>query len=249
LQNINVPQQHSVYALLGNQPAYLPFLARWLPYKKSCLIRIQIRKVKEMKTSGTNTKPERCKLSLFSNITLKKEKKMNRTLIILTTMLTILLFATPLFASGNHSRNLVSATEFDFNYTSIIIDASELKASRAAFPKIMYPDEKVLYGRWKALKKDDLDFLLGYGIVAYSFTIEEALANERAGENPLVVEADSLSGPGNWDIVLSEAIADKVRLAALENDLFRSFKVVIVTGGVSSKFKRSHMVCKSKKSD
>ena len=174
---------------------------------------------------------------------------MKRTLTILTSLLTILLFATPLFASGNNSRNLVSATEFDFNYTSIIIDASELEASRAAFPKIMYPDNKVLYGKWTSLNEDDLNFLLGYGIVAYNFTIEEALENERAGTNPLVVKADSLSGPGNWDIVLSEAHADKVRLAALENDLFSSFNVVIVTGGISSKLKDSQMVCKSKKSD
>lgn len=202
-----------------------------------------------MKTSGINTKPERCKLSLFSNITLKKEKKMKRTLTILTSLLVILLLATPLFASGNNSRNLVSTAEFDFAYTSIIIDASELEASRAAFPKLMYPDEKVVYGRWISLSEDDLNFLLNYGIAAYTFTMEDALKNERAGANPLVVKADSLSGPGNWDIVLSESIADKVRLTAIENDLFTSFKVIIVTGGVSSKNKLSQLVCKSETSD
>ncbi len=75
-------------------------------------------------------------------------------------------------------------------YTSLIIDASGLGLKRAMSPKIRRDDGSEVWGTVKV----DADYVIDHGIVSYVDSLESAKNDDRAGDNPLVIQAIGISG-------------------------------------------------------
>jgi hypothetical protein len=113
-------------------------------------------------------------------------------------------------------------------YTGLIIDARNLGLKRAAFPRILSSDGRVIYGQWASIDNSKMQYMILNGIVAYYESPEGAKKSDRAGINPLIVQAVGVSGPGEWDIVISQESADLIEKAAGMGNLMNDFKVVVV---------------------
>jgi len=97
-------------------------------------------------------------------------------------------------------------------YTSVIIDTRGLGIRPAMSPKIRRQDGSEVWGTVSV----SAEFAIEQGIVAYAKTLEEAKANRRAGNNPLIVRAVGYAKtPGRTDPVLSD---NDVRLLLTANE-------------------------------
>jgi hypothetical protein len=110
-------------------------------------------------------------------------------------------------------------------YTGLIIDARELGVTPGKSPKIY--DEKgiEIYGTINI----DPDFVIERGIIQYSRTIGEAIRDELAGDNPIVVRAIA-RGPHPYkaDVTISTEDALWVLKANLKSYFLQELRVVFV---------------------
>lgn len=109
-------------------------------------------------------------------------------------------------------------------YTSLIVDARGLNADRAFWPRVLGPDQEVIYGNYDA----SVDFLQDEGAVAYCASIEDAKGCNRAKGNPLVVTAVDVYGKYKADLVLSAEDAEKVKSAEVKDGFLRAYRVMFV---------------------
>lgn len=110
-------------------------------------------------------------------------------------------------------------------YTSVIIDTRGLGIRPAMSPKIRRQDGSEVWGTVSV----SADFAIEQGIVAYAKTLEEAKANRRAGDNPLILRAVGYAKtPGRCDPVLSDNDV-RLLLTANENSGFlNDYRVIFV---------------------
>jgi hypothetical protein len=110
-------------------------------------------------------------------------------------------------------------------YTSIIIDSLGLSVSRAMSPKILREDGSEVWGTVKV----SYDFIADHGIVAYSRTMGEAYANNRAGNNPLVLRALKRGDSAyQCDVVLSSDDADYLLSENRRSGFLKDFRVIFL---------------------
>lgn len=108
--------------------------------------------------------------------------------------------------------------------TGLIVDASGLGAKPAMSPRILAPDERVIYG----LLIVDESYVIQNGIVSYAHGMDEAKKMKRAGLNPLVIRATAVSGPMQADLVVSESDAEKIAAENKLHGFLKKCNVVIV---------------------
>lgn len=111
------------------------------------------------------------------------------------------------------------------NYTGIVIDASGLKLSPALFPKILNEDDKEVYG---------LSFVAGnsaqdLGLISYVHSLSDAYRNDRAGLNPLRIDALRVSGRLNCDIVIANSDAVRMHQSQSNLKLLEHCQVIVIT--------------------
>lgn len=110
-------------------------------------------------------------------------------------------------------------------YTSVIIDTRGLGIRPAMSPKIRRQDGSEVWGTVNASR----EFVIEQGIVVYAKTLEEAKANRRAGNNPLILRAIGYAKtPGRCDPVLSD---NDVRLLLTANEasgFLNEYRVVFI---------------------
>lgn len=93
-------------------------------------------------------------------------------------------------------------------YTGLIVDAYDLRLTRAMSPRIVDESGRVVYPDSNSLP--DYDYLLDKGLVSYCESAREA---GRAGRRPLIVRGVDVVGRLKGDIVVTNRTAERIREA------------------------------------
>jgi hypothetical protein len=111
-------------------------------------------------------------------------------------------------------------------YTSLIINAGEFKLKRVMAPKIRLADGTEIWG----FVQVDLDWISENGMVSYAASLDQAMADKRAGNNPLVIYAIGVyDSPSKSDPVVDEADAKTIEDANKISKFLTKYKVVFVS--------------------
>jgi hypothetical protein len=109
-------------------------------------------------------------------------------------------------------------------HTGVVIDARGLAIQPALFPQIVDERGQTLY----APESVDREAAIQQGYVAYAKAFDQAPAQTRVGERPLVLRALRVAGEARVDLVLSDAEATRIRDYAATRRLVRQCRVLIV---------------------
>ena len=109
-------------------------------------------------------------------------------------------------------------------HTGVAIDARGLAIAPALFPRIVDERGQTLY----APESVDREAAVQQGYVAYAKAFDQAPAQARIGEHPLVLRALRVAGATRVDLVLSDAEATRMRDYAATRRLVRQCRVLIV---------------------
>lgn len=110
-------------------------------------------------------------------------------------------------------------------YTGLIVDARGLGLERSMSPRIRFEDGSVLWAGANASP----DFAIEHGIVAYTRSVREAERLERAGDNPLVIEAVARHADNfRSDPVLSAEDGKYLLEASRRDGFLKKFNVIFV---------------------
>ncbi len=109
-------------------------------------------------------------------------------------------------------------------HTGVVIDARGLAIQPALLPRIVDESGQSLY----APEVVDMEAAVQQGYVAYAKAFDQAPAQARIGERPLVLRALRVAGDSRVDLVLSNAEATRIRDYAATRRLVRQCRVLIV---------------------
>ncbi|MFZ5562417.1 MAG: LPP20 family lipoprotein [Thermodesulfobacteriota bacterium] len=109
-------------------------------------------------------------------------------------------------------------------YTGLVVDAKGLGAKPAMAPKIVDQEGKEVYGSAYVSR----EYAISQGMSGYSKQLESARANERVTDNPLVVKGLKTDGPGQCDIVISNADAAMLKKTSESLSFLEKCRVMIV---------------------
>jgi hypothetical protein len=109
-------------------------------------------------------------------------------------------------------------------HTGVVIDARGLDIQPALFPRIVDERGQTLY----TPESVDTEAAVQQGYVAYAKAFDQAPAQARIGEHPLVLRALRVAGETRVDLVLSEAEATRMRDYAATRRLVRQCRVLII---------------------
>jgi hypothetical protein len=109
-------------------------------------------------------------------------------------------------------------------YTGLVVDAREIKAKPAMSPKIIDESGKEVYGSMQV----DREYAIQQGMSGYARDLTAAQSNQRVTNNPITVKGIKTEGPGQSDIVVSNADADMLRAAAENLSFLKQCRVMIV---------------------
>ena len=109
-------------------------------------------------------------------------------------------------------------------HTGVVIDARGLAIQPALFPKIVDERGQTLY----APESVDREAAIQQGYVAYAKAFDQAPAQARVGEHPLVLRALRVAGEARVDLVLSDTEATRIRDYVATRRLVRQCRVLIV---------------------
>ena len=117
-----------------------------------------------------------------------------------------------LFSVGFINAGSLQASE---NYTSVIIDCSQLGLSKTMAPVVVNDKGDELYPG-AAGATMDMKAVLDGTIVSYEKDLNKARINKTAGNNPLIIKASAVKGILSSDPMLSRL--DSIRLALANNE-------------------------------
>lgn len=113
-------------------------------------------------------------------------------------------------------------------YTGIVVNADEMGLEPTFSPVIYDVNGRVVYG----IKNLDYDYAISQGMVAYANTLETATNGNRAGDNPLVINAVSVRGGRNSvnkvNVVVTVEDGDRFLLACEKSNILQQAAVVFV---------------------
>lgn len=125
--------------------------------------------------------------------------------------------------SGDSERNVSTKNGHGGKvgfFTGLVIDSRKFDLKRDHSPRILDEDGTTVYPDGKHIP--DYDYIDAQGMAAYYTVAAEV---KRSGENPLVVHALNVSGPGPFDVVVSHKTAEQIREANRKNHFLWSWKV------------------------
>lgn len=114
-------------------------------------------------------------------------------------------------------------------YTGLLIDARGLDLRPSMAPRIFNQGGQEIYGAGVA----DRLYATQMGVVGYDKDMDRALTSDRLGgeeSRPLVVKAQSVSGPYNGDVVISDEEAIWVRMADQKQNFLAQCRIVFLLG-------------------
>lgn len=109
-------------------------------------------------------------------------------------------------------------------YTGLVVDARGIQARPAMSPKIVDENGQEVYGSMQV----DREFAVQQGMSGYARELTAAQSNSRVTNNPVTIKGLRTEGPGQSNIVISNADAQTLG-AAVENLTFlKQCRVMIV---------------------
>jgi hypothetical protein len=109
-------------------------------------------------------------------------------------------------------------------YTGLVVDARGLGARPAMSPKILDERGQEVYGSAYVSR----EYAVQQGMAGYAKDITASQTNPRVTDQPLTVKSLKTEGPGQSDLVISNADADKIRGASENLSFLRQCRVMIV---------------------
>ena len=114
------------------------------------------------------------------------------------------------------------------NYTGVVVNAEGMGLEPTFSPVIYDINGRIVYG----IRNLDYDRAISQGMVAYANTLEKATHGNRAGDNPLVVQAIGVRGGRNSvnkvNVVVSVEDGDRILLACEKSNILQQAAVVFV---------------------
>ncbi|OGL39076.1 MAG: hypothetical protein A2043_01965 [Candidatus Schekmanbacteria bacterium GWA2_38_9] len=112
----------------------------------------------------------------------------------------------------------------DSLYSGIIIDARNLEAKPALFPKIFNEKDELIYN----YSKVDYPYAVEQGMVRYTKDLKSARKDERVSPKPLVLRAVAVKGEEKTNIVINTDDSKKLMKEEKNSGFLKQGKVVIV---------------------
>ncbi len=126
-------------------------------------------------------------------------------------------------------QSALENTKLPSNYTGIVIDAKGLGLTPAMMPKITTKNGEVVYGPELAFKgMVDKGMIERNGFIGYTSNLKSSVAQDRIGNNPLVLKAQQLVGAQKAGVSISTEDALKVLAANIKNGLLKMAKVMFL---------------------
>ena len=125
---------------------------------------------------------------------------------------------------GKNSSSQPYKTSDLKNYTGLVVDATGISVNPAMAPRLLNEDGKEVYGAAFASR----EFAVQKGMSGYSKDFKTAKTSPMVGNNPLSVKGLRTTGPGNCDIVISNADASILRSSSGHLAFLKKCKVIIV---------------------
>ncbi len=129
-----------------------------------------------------------------------------------------------LFSISALSAGSVHADE---DYTSVIIDCSNMGLNKAMSPVVISEKGEELYPGAAAATMDMKSVLDG-SIVAYESSYEKASINKSAGKKPLILKATAVKGILSSDPMLSRIESIRLSLANNQSRFLSKRKVILI---------------------
>ena len=125
---------------------------------------------------------------------------------------------------GKNSSSQPYKTSDFKNYTGLVVDATGISVNPAMAPRLLDEDGKEVYSAAFASR----EFAVQKGMSGYSKDFKTAKTSPRVENNPLSVKGLRTTGPGNCDIVISNADASILRSSSGHLAFLKTCKVIIV---------------------
>lgn len=109
-------------------------------------------------------------------------------------------------------------------YTGLVVDARGLGARPAMSPKILDERGQEVYGSAYVSR----EYAVQQGMAGYAKDMTASQTNPRVTDQPLTVKSLKTEGPGQSDLVISNADADKIRGASENLSFLKQCRVMIV---------------------
>ncbi len=122
------------------------------------------------------------------------------------------------------SDTATSSAPAGAEYTGLVIDARGFGVRPAMAPKVMDESGQEVYGSAFVSR----EYAIQQGMTGYAKDLDGARNNDRVTDNPLVVKAVRVEGPGKCDMVISDMDAAMLRGAADTRGFLEKCRVMIV---------------------
>jgi hypothetical protein len=109
-------------------------------------------------------------------------------------------------------------------YTGLVVDGRGLGARPAMSPKILDERGQEVYGSAYVSR----EYAVQQGMAGYAKDMTASQTNPRVTDQPLTVKGLKTEGPGQSDLVISNADADKIRGASENLSFLKKCRVMIV---------------------
>jgi hypothetical protein len=109
-------------------------------------------------------------------------------------------------------------------YTGLVVDARGLGARPAMSPKILDERGQEVYGSAYVSR----EYAVQQGMAGYAKDMTASQTNPRVTDQPLTVKGLKTEGPGQSDLVISNADADQIRGASENLSFLKQCRVMIV---------------------
>jgi len=109
-------------------------------------------------------------------------------------------------------------------FTGLVVDARGLSARPAMSPKILDERGQEVYGSAYVSR----EFAVQQGMAGYAKDLTASQTNPRVMDQPLTVKGLKTEGPGQSDMVISNADADTIRSASENLSFLKKCRVMIV---------------------
>ncbi|MDY6791581.1 MAG: hypothetical protein SWH54_09955 [Thermodesulfobacteriota bacterium] len=126
--------------------------------------------------------------------------------------------------AGKNSSSPPSKTPDLKSYTGLVVDATGISVNPAMAPRLLDEDGKEVYGAAFASR----EFAVQKGMSGYTRDLKTSKTDPRVGNNPLCVKGLRTTGPGNCDIVISNADASTLRHSSQHLAFLKKCRVIIV---------------------
>ena len=125
--------------------------------------------------------------------------------------------------AGKNSSSPPSKTSDLKSYTGLVVDATGISVNPAMAPRLLDEDGKEVYGAAFASR----EFAVQKGMSGYTRDLKTSKTDTRVGNNPLCVKGLRTTGPGNCDIVISNADASILRHSSQHLAFLKKCQVII----------------------